>query len=139
MRRTLRLGRTCGGFLTSLLIADVGAQHLFQRTWRFGFAGHCDSSYRACTNTQGVPTRPGSAPCSRAHLSERVTDTRNKSLRTLAAVAVSFTVLAVTIMLLAAKGVVTFQLGLLMLVGLVGLYFGFGALAIVYRFISKLA
>jgi hypothetical protein len=67
-----------------------------------------------------------------------VTDTRNKSLRTLAAVAVSFTVLAVTIMLLAAKGVVTFQLGLLMLVGLVGLYFGFGVLAIVYRFISKL-
>jgi hypothetical protein len=67
-----------------------------------------------------------------------VSDPRNKSLRTLAAVAVSFTVLAATIMLLAAKGIVSFQLGLLMLVALVGLYFGFGVLAIVYRFISKL-
>jgi hypothetical protein len=67
-----------------------------------------------------------------------VSDPRNKSLRTLAAVAVSFTVLAATIMFLAAKGIVSFQLGLLMLVALVGLYFGFGVLAIVYRFISKL-
>jgi hypothetical protein len=67
-----------------------------------------------------------------------VTDTRNKSLRTLALVAVSFTGLAVTIMFLAAKGIVTFQLGLLMLVALVGLYFGFGVLILVYRFMCKL-
>ena len=67
-----------------------------------------------------------------------MSDPRNNSLRTLAAVAVSFTVLAATIMLLAAKGIVSFQLGLLMLVALVGLYFGFGVLAIVYRFISRL-
>lgn len=65
-------------------------------------------------------------------------DSRNNSLRMLAAAAGSFTLLALTVIFLAAKGVVTFQLGLLMLVALVGLYFGFGVLIAVYRFISKL-
>lgn len=67
-----------------------------------------------------------------------MTETSNKSLRTLAVVAGSFTFLVLTVFVLMAKHVVTFQLGLLMLVGLVGLYFGFGILAMVYRFISKL-
>ncbi len=63
---------------------------------------------------------------------------RNKSLQTLALVAGSFTALVIAIMVLAAKGIVTFQVGLLMLIGLVGLYFGFGVLIVVYRFIAKL-
>jgi formate/nitrite transporter FocA (FNT family) len=63
---------------------------------------------------------------------------KNKSLQMLALAAGSFTALAIAIMVLAAKGIVTFQLGLLMLVGLVGLYFGFGVLIVVYRFIAKL-
>jgi len=67
-----------------------------------------------------------------------VVDTPNKSLRGLAAAAGSFTLLALTIIVLAAKGVVTFQLGLLMLVALVGLYFGFGVLIAVWKFIGKL-
>ncbi|HVF16382.1 MAG TPA: hypothetical protein VNA21_05705 [Steroidobacteraceae bacterium] len=67
-----------------------------------------------------------------------MSDAKNKSLQTLALVAGSFTALAIGIMVLAAKGIVTFQLGLLMLVGLVGLYFGFGVLIVVYRFIAKL-
>ena len=36
------------------------------------------------------------------------------------------------------KGVVTFQLGMLMLVALLGLYFGFGVLIFIYRFVEKL-
>ena len=36
------------------------------------------------------------------------------------------------------KGVVTFQLGLLMLVALLGLYFGFGVLFLIYRFVARL-
>jgi hypothetical protein len=67
-----------------------------------------------------------------------VSAARNKSLQTLALVAGSFTALVIAIMVLAAKGIVTFQVGLLMLIGLVGLYFGFGVLIVVYRFIAKL-
>jgi len=62
----------------------------------------------------------------------------DKSLPRLAWVAGSFTCLAVCVIALAIFRVVTMQLGLLMLVGLVGLYFGFGVLFLVYRFVSKL-
>jgi hypothetical protein len=67
-----------------------------------------------------------------------VADTPRKSLRGLAAAAISFTLLAVGIIVLAAKEVVTMQLGLLMLVALVGLYFGFGVLILMWRFVGKL-
>jgi len=56
----------------------------------------------------------------------------------LAGGALSFTALAVLIFMLLVLNVVSPQLALLMLVGLVGLYFGFGVLIAVYRFISKL-
>lgn len=59
-------------------------------------------------------------------------------LRNLALAALSFTALAVGIFLLLVWHIVTPQLALLMLVALVGLYFGFGVLIAVYRFISKL-
>jgi hypothetical protein len=65
-------------------------------------------------------------------------DTPKKSLRGLAAAAGSFTLLAIGIIVLAAKGVVTMQLGMLMLVALVGLYVGFGVLIAVWRFVGKL-
>jgi len=68
----------------------------------------------------------------------RVTEPRNSSLKTLALAAGSFTLLAVLIIALAATRIVSFQLGLLMLVALVGLYFGFGVLIAVYRFTGKL-
>jgi hypothetical protein len=59
-------------------------------------------------------------------------------LRNLALAALAFTALAVVIFMLLVWHVVTPQLALLMLVALVGLYFGFGVLIAVYRFISKL-
>lgn len=62
----------------------------------------------------------------------------DKSMSRLAWVAGSFTLFAVCIIALAIFGVVTMQLGLLMLVGLIGIYFGVGVLFLVYRFVSKL-
>jgi hypothetical protein len=61
-----------------------------------------------------------------------------KALKIAAGVAVSFIVFAVTIMLLSDAGIVTFQMALLMLVALFGLYLGFGILIAVYRLISRL-
>lgn len=54
------------------------------------------------------------------------------------AISMTFTGIVVLIMALMVKGVVTFQLGLLMLVALLGLYFGFGVLIAVYRFVGRL-
>jgi hypothetical protein len=64
---------------------------------------------------------------------------KHASLRRLAWAAWSFTLLAATVIGLTVMHVVTFQLGLLMLVGLVGLYFGLGVLVLVYRFVAKLS
>lgn len=61
-----------------------------------------------------------------------------KALRIAASVAGSFTALVVLVLVLMVKAVVTFQLGLLMLVALLGLYFGFGVLIAVYRFVGRL-
>ncbi len=55
-----------------------------------------------------------------------------------AAISISFTGIVVLIMTLLVKGVITFQLALLMLVALLGLYFGFGVLIAVYRFVARL-
>jgi hypothetical protein len=55
-----------------------------------------------------------------------------------AAVSMSFTGIVVLIMALLIRGVVTFELALLMLVALLGLYFGFGVLIAVYRFVARL-
>jgi hypothetical protein len=62
----------------------------------------------------------------------------NRALKIAAGLAVSLTSLVVLILVLLAKGVVTFQMALLMFVALVGLYFGFGVLIAVYRFIARL-
>ena len=61
-----------------------------------------------------------------------------KKLLIAAAVSLSFMGIVVLIMALLLKGVITFQLALLMLVALLGLYFGFGVLIFVYRFVSRL-
>ena len=62
----------------------------------------------------------------------------NIALKVAAGVAVSFTSLVVLILVLMVNRIVTFQMALLMLVALFGLYFGFGVLVAVYRFIGKL-
>jgi hypothetical protein len=66
-----------------------------------------------------------------------MTDNKKK-LKIAAAISLSFTGIVVLIMTLLIKGVITFQLALLMLVALLGLYFGFGVLIVLYRFVSRL-
>lgn len=66
-----------------------------------------------------------------------MTDNKRK-LKIAAAISLSFTGIVVLIMTLLVKGVITFQMALLMLVALLGLYFGFGVLIALYRFVSRL-
>jgi hypothetical protein len=66
-----------------------------------------------------------------------MTDNKKK-LKIAAAISLSFTGIVVLIMTLLVKGVITFQMALLMLVALLGLYFGFGVLIVLYRFVSRL-
>jgi hypothetical protein len=61
-----------------------------------------------------------------------------KALKIAAAISLSFTGIVVLIMTLLVKGVITFQMALLMLVALLGLYFGFGVLIALYRFVERL-
>ena len=61
-----------------------------------------------------------------------------KALKIAAAVAGSFTALVIVVVALMIRRVVTFQMALLMLVALLALYFGFGVLIAVYRFVGKL-
>jgi hypothetical protein len=61
-----------------------------------------------------------------------------KTLRIAAAIGLSFMGLIAGVILLLLRHIVTFEMALLMLVALFGLYFGFGVLIVVYRFVSKL-
>jgi hypothetical protein len=63
-------------------------------------------------------------------------DTRK--LKIAAAISLSFTGIVVLIMALLVKRVITFQLAMLMLVALLGLYFGGGVLIALYRFTGRL-
>ena len=65
-----------------------------------------------------------------------MTDT--KKLKIAAAISLSFTGIVVLIMALLVKRVITFQMAMLMLVALLGLYFGFGVLIFIYRFVDRL-
>jgi hypothetical protein len=62
----------------------------------------------------------------------------NRPLKVVAGIAVSFVGLAGTIIYLLAAKIISAGVAKLMLVGLVGLYVGFGILIAVYRLISKL-
>jgi archaellum biogenesis protein FlaJ (TadC family) len=66
-----------------------------------------------------------------------MSDNKQK-LKIAALVSLSFTGIVVLIMALLVKGVITFQLALLMLVALLGLYFGCGVLIFLYRFVDRL-
>jgi hypothetical protein len=66
-----------------------------------------------------------------------VSENRRK-LKIALAISLTFTGIVVLVFTLMVKGVVTFQLGMLMLVALLGLYFGFGVLIFIYRFVQKL-
>ena len=63
---------------------------------------------------------------------------RNRALKVVAGIVISFTGLAGTIIVLLAAKIISFGVAILMLVALVGMYVGFGILIAVYRVISKL-
>lgn len=61
-----------------------------------------------------------------------------KRLKTVLTIMFTFILLAVVVFYFAVTEAISLQLGLLMLIGLVGLYIGFGILFLVYRLIAKL-
>ncbi len=63
---------------------------------------------------------------------------RNRTLKVVAGIVISFTALAGTIIFLSAAKIISLGVAILMLVALVGMYVGFGILIAVYRLISKL-
>ena len=63
---------------------------------------------------------------------------RNRTLKVVAGIVVSFASLAGTIILLSVTKIISFAMAMLMLVALLGMYIGFGILIAVYRLIGKL-
>ena len=63
---------------------------------------------------------------------------KNRTLKVVAGIVVSFTGLVGTIILLLIMKIISFAMAMLMLVALLGMYIGFGILIAVYRLISKL-
>jgi hypothetical protein len=63
---------------------------------------------------------------------------KNRTLKVAAGIAASFIALAGTIIFLLAAKIISSGMAILMLVALVGMYFGFGILIAVYRLIGKL-
>ncbi len=63
---------------------------------------------------------------------------RNRALIAVAGVAALFVGLVGAIIFLLAAKIISFEMAKLMLVALLGMYFGFGILIAVYRLISKL-
>ena len=63
---------------------------------------------------------------------------RNRTLKVVAGIVVSFTGLVGTIILLSKTKIISFEVAMLMLVALLGMYIGFGILIAVYRLIGKL-
>jgi len=63
---------------------------------------------------------------------------RNRTLIVVAGIVVSFTGLVGTIILLSETKIISFEMAMLMLVALLGMYIGFGVLIAVYRLVDKL-
>jgi xanthosine utilization system XapX-like protein len=63
---------------------------------------------------------------------------RNRTLKVVAGIVISFTGLVVTILLLSEAKIISFAMAMLMLVALLGMYIGFGILIAIYRLIGKL-
>ena len=62
----------------------------------------------------------------------------DRTTLSVAAVIGLFMAIVITVLALAAKKVITFQLAMLMLIALLGIYVGFGFLIAVYRFVARL-
>jgi len=63
---------------------------------------------------------------------------RNRTLKVVAGIAVSFIGLVATIIFLSEMKIISFGVSKLMLVALLGMYIGFGILIAIYRLIRKL-
>ena len=63
---------------------------------------------------------------------------RNRTLIVVAGIVVSFTGLVGTIILLSETKIISFEMAMLMLVALLGMYIGFAILIAVYRLVDKL-
>jgi hypothetical protein len=63
---------------------------------------------------------------------------KNKTLRVVAGIAASFIGLVGAIIFLLEAKIISFEMAILMLVGLLAMYVGFGVLVAVYRLIDKL-
>jgi hypothetical protein len=63
---------------------------------------------------------------------------KNRTLKIVAGIAASFTALVGTIIFLLAKKIISIEMAMLMLVGLLAMYVGFGVLMAVHRFVDKL-
>jgi hypothetical protein len=63
---------------------------------------------------------------------------RNRTLKVVAGIAVSFIALVATIIFLSEMQIISFAIAKLMLVALLGMYVGFGILIAVYRLIRKM-
>ncbi len=62
----------------------------------------------------------------------------SRRLKIAAAMSASLTALIALILMLLVKHVITYQMALLMFVGLLGLHVGFGVLIAVHRFVDRL-
>jgi hypothetical protein len=62
---------------------------------------------------------------------------KNRTLKIVAAIVVSFAGLVGTIILLSTSKIISFEVAILMVVALVGMYIGFGTLIAVYCLIAK--
>ena len=63
---------------------------------------------------------------------------KNRRLRVAAGIAASYLFLVGIIVVLWRAQIVTVEMAMLMFVALLGMYFGFGVLIAVYRFVAKL-
>ena len=63
---------------------------------------------------------------------------KNRTLKVVAGIAASFIGLVGTIIFLSEAKIISFEVAMLMLVALLGMYVGFGFLIAVYRFIGTL-
>ncbi len=67
-----------------------------------------------------------------------MSNSNSRTRKIVAGIAVLFVGLVTAILVLTAKRVITVQMAMLMFIGLLGLYIGFGVLIAAYRFVSKL-
>ena len=63
---------------------------------------------------------------------------KNRTLKVVAGIAASFIGLVGVIIFLSEAKIISFEMAMLMLVALLGLYLGFGVLIAVYRLVGKL-